>query len=201
MILEGHPEGHPPRRQQILEALARELETSPGDRITTARPAAVVGVSEAALYRHFASKAKMFEALIAFAEDSVFSLVTRILAEEPDPKARCDRVLRLVLGFSERNPGITRVLLGDALVGEHERLQQRSVQFFNRIETQVKQVLREAEAATGRRWPAPVPAVAGLLVAVVEGRLVQFARSRFQRSPLETWDDQWRVLSTALFPP
>ena len=193
--------GQPSRRQQILEALARELETSPGDRITTARLAAVVGVSEAALYRHFASKAKMFEALIAFAEDSVFGLVTRILGEEQDPRARCERVLRLLLGFSERNPGITRVLLGDALVGEHERLQVRSAQFFNRLETQLKQVLRQAEATTGARWPAPVPAVAGLLLAVTEGRMVQFARSRFQRSPLESWDDQWRVLSVALFPP
>lgn len=193
--------GRPPRRQQILEALARELETSPGERITTARLAAVVGVSEAALYRHFASKAKMFEALIAFAEDSVFGLVTRILAEERDPRARCERVLRLLLGFSERNPGITRVLLGDALVGEHERLQVRSAQFFNRIETQLKQILREAEAATGARWPAPVPAVAGLLLATAEGRMVQFARSRFQRSPLEGWDDQWRLLSVGLFPP
>jgi TetR/AcrR family transcriptional regulator len=193
--------GRPSRRQQILEALARELETSPGDRITTARLAAVVGVSEAALYRHFASKAKMFEALIAFAEDSVFGLVTRILSEEQDPRVRCERILRLLLGFSERNPGITRVLLGDALVGEHERLQVRSAQFFNRIETQLKQLLREAEAASGTRWPTPVPAVAGLLLAVAEGRMVQFARSRFQRSPLESWDDQWRVLTLALFPP
>ena len=195
------PAGRSSRRQQILEALARELETSPGDRITTARLAAVIRVSEAALYRHFASKAKMFEALTEFAEDSVFGLIGRILTEETDPATRCERILRLLLGFSERNPGITRVLLGDALVGEHERLQARSIQFFNRVETQLKQVLREGGAAGDGRWPAPVPALAGLMLAVVEGRMVQFARSRFQRSPLEGWDDQWRVLRGALFPP
>lgn len=189
----------PPRRQLILEALARELETSPGDRITTARLAAVVGVSEAALYRHFASKAKMFEALIAFAEDSVFGLIGRILAEESGAEARCERILRLLLGFAARNPGITRVLLGDALVGEHERLLARAGQFFNRVETQVKQVLREAEASNGARWPAPVAELAGLLLAVAEGRMVQFARSRFQRSPLEGWEAQWQVLRTAVF--
>jgi TetR/AcrR family transcriptional regulator len=191
----------PPRRQQILEALARELETSPGDRITTARLAAVVGVSEAALYRHFASKAKMFEALIAFAEDSVFGLVNRILADEHEAAPRCERILRLLLGFAARNPGITRVLLGDALVGEHERLQSRVGQFFNRVETQLKQVLREGETARGTRWPAPVADLAGLLLAVVEGRMVQFARSRFQRSPLAGWDEQWRVLHAAVFAP
>ena len=187
MILEGHPEGHPPRRQQILEALARELETSPGDRITTARLAAVVGVSEAALYRHFASKAKMFEALIAFAEDSVFSLVTRILAEEPDPKARCDRVLRLVLGFSERNPGITRVLLGDALVGEHERLQERMNLLFDKLEAALRQSLREGAAQDGAAATpeADAKVAASLLAAFMAGRLQRFARSGFRRSPLD----------------
>ena len=190
-----------PRRQQILEALARELETSPRNRITTARLAAVVGVSEAALYRHFASKAKMFEALIAFAEVSVFGLMSRILAEEQAAAPRCERILRLLLGFAARNPGITRVLLGDALVGEHERLQTRAGQFFNRVETQIKQILREAEVSRGTRWPTPVSEAAGLMLAVAEGRMVQFARSRFQRSPLEGWEDQWRVLQAALFGP
>jgi TetR/AcrR family transcriptional regulator len=194
-------EPRPPRRQQILEALAGELEKSPGDRITTARLAAVVGVSEAALYRHFPSKARMLEALIEFAEDSVFGLVNRILAEEPDAEARCERILRLLVGFAARNPGITRVLLGDALIGEHERLQGRVGQFFNRVETQLKQVLREGETRRGTRWPAPVAELAGLLLAVAEGRMVQFARSRFERSPLEGWETQWRVLRAAVFAP
>jgi TetR/AcrR family transcriptional regulator len=189
----------PSRRQQILEALARELETSPGDRITTARLAEAVGVSEAALYRHFASKAKMFEALIEFAEDSVFGLVSRILAEERGATARCDRILHLLLAFSERNPGITRVLLGDALVGENERLRARVGQFFSRLETQIKQILREEEATGGGRWSAPVPAIAGLLLALTEGKMAQYARSRFQRSPLEGWTEQWGLIRQALF--
>ena len=113
------------RRQQILEALAQELESSPASRITTAQLARVVGVSEAALYRHFPSKAKMFEALIVFAEESVFGLVNRILNEENGAELRCEKILGLIIGFSEKNPGITRVLLGDALVGESERLHTR----------------------------------------------------------------------------
>ena len=126
-----------PRRQQILEALALELENRPGARITTARLAEVVGVSEAALYRHFPSKAKMFEALIEFAEESVFGLANRILAEEGDATRRCERILTMLLTFSDRNPGITRVLLGEALLGEHERLRARVSQFFDRFETQL----------------------------------------------------------------
>jgi len=133
----------PDRRQQILEVLARELETHPGSRITTAALARAVGVSEAALYRHFASKAKMFEALIDFAEDSVFTLINRILDQDKDAAIRCERIMQLLLGFAERNPGITRVLLGDALVGENERLRTRVGKFFERIETQLKQVLLE----------------------------------------------------------
>ncbi len=188
-----------PRRQQILEALARELETSPGSRITTARLADAVGVSEAALYRHFPSKAKMFEALITFAEDSVFGLVKRILTQEADALRRCEKVMVLLLGFSERNPGITRVLLGDALVGENERLQERVAQFFNRVETQLKQVLREGEASDRVAPAATVPVIASLLVAIIEGKMVKYVRSRFSRKPLEEWDKQWELLSTTLF--
>ena len=188
-----------PRRQQILEALARELETSPGSRITTARLADAVGVSEAALYRHFPSKAKMFEALITFAEDSVFGLVKRILTQEADALRRCEKVMVLLLGFSERNPGITRVLLGDALVGENERLQERVAQFFNRVETQLKQVLREGEASDQVAPAATVPVTASLLVAIIEGKMVKYVRSRFSRKPLEEWDKQWELLSTTLF--
>lgn len=187
-----------PRRQQILEALARELETSPGSRITTARLAEAVGFSEAALYRHFPSKAKMFEALISFAEDSVFGLVKRILGQESDALGRCEKVMVVLLGFSERNPGITRVLLGDALVGENERLQERVAQFFNRMETQFKQILREGEAAGQLSPAAPVQVVANLLVAVAEGKMVQYVRSRFQRAPLADWGEQWRLLSHTL---
>ena len=189
----------PSRRQQILEALARELETHPGARITTARLAEVVGVSEAALYRHFPSKAKMFEALIVFSEESVFGLANRIVAEERATAGRCERILRMLLGFSERNPGITRVLLGEALVGEHERLRSRVSQFFDRFETQLKQILREGEQNDGVRLLAPVGAVANLLMAVVEGRMIQFSRSGFTRAPTESWERQWAILSSGIF--
>jgi TetR/AcrR family transcriptional regulator len=187
------------RRQQILEALARDLEQRPGDRITTARLAEVVGVSEAALYRHFPSKAKMFEALIEFAEDSVFGLVTRILAEETQSHIRCQRIVSVLLTFAARNPGITRVLLGDALVGEHERLRTRAGQFFNRIETQLKQVLSEGEQRDELIQRTFTGAKANMMTALVEGRMGQFVRSGFQRAPTEDWETQWSLISTSVF--
>ena len=189
-----------PRRQQILEALALELENRPGARITTARLAEVVGVSEAALYRHFPSKAKMFEALIEFAEESVFGLANRILVEEGDATRRCERILTMLLTFSDRNPGITRVLLGEALLGEHERLRARVSQFFDRFETQLKQVLREGELVSELGLRASVAAIANLLMAVVEGRMAQFSRSGFEHSPIESWEQQWQALQVGLFP-
>jgi TetR/AcrR family transcriptional regulator len=187
------------RRQQILEALAQELESRRGARITTARLADVVGVSEAALYRHFPSKAKMFEALIEFAEESVFGFAKRIVGEELDATRRCERILTMLLTFSERNPGITRILLGEALMGEQERLQVRVSQFFDRIETQLKQILREGEQVTELRLPAGVAATANLLMAAVEGRMAQFSRSRFEHPPLELWDQQWLALRAGSF--
>jgi len=192
--------GKPPRRQQILEALAQELESRPGVRITTARLAEVVGVSEAALYRHFPSKAKMFEALIEFAEESVFGLSNRILGEESDATRRCERMLTMLLTFSDRNPGITRVLLGEALVGEHGRLRARVSQFFDRFETQLKQILREGEQVTELGLRASIAAIANLLMAVVEGRMTQFSRSGFEQSPMESWQQQWQALQAGLFP-
>ena len=187
------------RRQQILEILARELETHPGSRITTAALAKAVGVTEAALYRHFASKAKMFEALIDFAEDSVFTLINRILEQDKNVVTRCERIVRLLLGFAERNPGITRVLLGDALVGENERLRVRVAKFFERIETQIKQVLREANLTDGPRAATTIDATANQIMALIEGRLGQFARSDFARRPTEFVDDQWAMLRVGLF--
>lgn len=189
------------RQQQILEALASELETNSSQRITTARLARVVGVSEAALYRHFPSKAKMFEALIEFAEESIFGRYGVILSEERDGIARCEKMLTLLLAFSERNPGITRILLGDALVGENSRLQDRVRQFFNRLETQIKQVLREEEQRRSEAFKPPVSVIANLLLAVVEGRMTQFARSLFAQTPTTGWVQQWNVLALALFEP
>ncbi|MEX0951264.1 MAG: nucleoid occlusion factor SlmA, partial [Gammaproteobacteria bacterium] len=181
----------PNRRQQILETLAHELETHPGSRITTASLARAVGVSEAALYRHFASKAKMFEALIDFAEESVFGLISKIMAQETAPDVRCEKILQLLLGFAERNPGITRVLLGEALVGENERLRSRVSQFFERIRTQLKQVLREANLAGGARASISIDAAVDVLLALVEGHMNQYARSGFSDRPTAHWPEQW----------
>ena len=189
----------PNRRQQILEVLAQELESNPGSRITTAALAKAVGVSEAALYRHFASKAKMFEALIDFSEDSVFTLTNKIMEQEGDVILRCEKLIQLVLGFSERNPGITRVLLGDALVGENERLRVRVGKFFERVETQFKQILREANLSDGPRAMAPIDAAANEIVALIEGRMSQYVRTNFVRKPTEYSTEQWQVLKEGLF--
>jgi TetR/AcrR family transcriptional regulator len=183
-----------PRRQQILETLAQELENSPGERITTAGLARAVGVSEAALYRHFPSKAKMFEALIEFIEDSVFGLTNRILEEEQNCTSRCEKILMLVLGFAGRNPGLSRLLVGDVLVGETERLRTRISQFYERLETQFKQVLREGEMNAELTANLPVAPTANLLLSVAEGRINQFVRSGYRRGPLEMWEDQWQLL-------
>lgn len=187
------------RKQQILEILAQELESNPGSRITTASLAKAVGVSEAALYRHFSSKAKMFEALIDFAEDSVFGLINHILEQESGAVPRSQQIIQLLLGFSEKNPGITRVLLGDALVGENERLRIRVGKFFERIETQLKQVLREANLSDGARAAISIDAAANQLMALIEGKMSQFVRSNFQRKPTRNWDEQWKALSAGLF--
>lgn len=189
-------EKKPSRRQQILEALAHELEMNPGERITTAGLARAVGVSEAALYRHFPSKAKMFEGLIEFIEDSIFTLINRILKEEDSSIKRCENILSLLLGFAERNPGLTRILSGDILTGETERLRVRVGQFYERLETQIKQVLREGEMNKEFTLTVPVQSQANLLLAVAEGRIVQFVRSGFKRSPLENWNNQWVLLAS-----
>lgn len=189
----------PNRRQQILETLARELETNPGSRITTANLARAVGVSEAALYRHFASKAKMFEALIDFSEESVFGLINTILSQEKNAVSRCEKITQLLLGFSERNPGITRVLLGDALVGENERLRARVAQFFERLETQFKQILREANLSNNVRVVTTIDATANQLLVMIEGKMSQYARSAFVKKPTAYWAEQWAVLKESLF--
>jgi TetR/AcrR family transcriptional regulator len=175
------------------------LEAAPGERITTAKLAQQVGVSEAALYRHFPSKSKMFEGLIEFIEETLFSRINVILAEDPHVLSRCEKMLSLLLGFTERNPGITRIMTGDALAGETERLHTRVAQLYDRFETQLKQVLREAEMREGLRPVLPVNTAANLLLAAAEGRISQFVRSGFQRSPTENWPDQWQQLCTGFF--
>ena len=187
------------RKDQILHTLALMLETNPGERITTARLAQEVGVSEAALYRHFPSKAKMFEGLIGFIEDSLFVRVNRIVNERADALTTCHRILTLLLLFCEKNPGLTRIITGDALNGETDRLRLQVVQLFERLETQLRQVLRDAEINEGLRTTLTQNATANMILAVAEGRISQFVRSRFRQKPSENWNDQWRCLSLVVF--
>ena len=177
------------------------METSPGERITTAALAKEVGVSEAALYRHFPSKARMFEGLIKFIEETLFLRISRILNEETNAEVRCHKILTLLLTFSDKNPGMTRLLTGDALAGETARLRVRIVQFYSRLESQLKQILREAQIRENLKATVSPTALANLLLASVEGRLTQFVRSEFQQSPLENWDTQWEFLSRNLLAP
>ncbi|MDD5333365.1 MAG: nucleoid occlusion factor SlmA [Rhodoferax sp.] len=186
------------RRVQILQALATMLEQPGAERITTAGLAARLAVSEAALYRHFASKAQMFEGLIEFIEQTIFSLINQITdrensADPTDPAhgARAGmrqtaKIVAMVMQFAEKNPGMTRVMVGDALVFENERLQQRMNQFFDKIEATFKQSLRGATELSGSATPSVDSQVcASVLTAFVVGRLQRFARSGFKRLPSE----------------
>ncbi|MDQ0572408.1 TetR/AcrR family transcriptional regulator [Variovorax paradoxus] len=175
------------RRVQILQALAAMLEQPGAERVTTAALAARLDVSEAALYRHFASKAQMFEGLIDFIEQSVFTLVNQILEREgATGPQQAARILTLLVQFAERNPGMTRVMVGDALVFENERLQQRMNQFFDKIEATLRQVLRGTAAADGSATPTVDAQVrAAALTAFVVGQLQRFTRSGFRRAPSE----------------
>ena len=187
------------RKEQILQALASMLEASPGDRITTAALAKEVGVSEAALYRHFPSKAKMFEGLIEFIETSIFNRIHQITKDKASATQQCGQIVHFLLAFSEKNPGITRILTGDAITGETPRLRQRIAQLFDRIETQLKQILREAELKERQRTRLTSNQSANLILALAEGRIGQYVRSGFKRSPLEGWDDQWHLIAEGLF--
>jgi TetR/AcrR family transcriptional regulator len=178
------------RRIQILQALATMLEQPGAERITTAALAAKLSVSEAALYRHFASKAQMFEGLIDFIEETVFSLINQVQSRQPgDGLRQAAGIISVVVQFAERNPGMTRVMVGDALVFEHERLQQRMNQFFDKLEAALRQCLREAMEAAGGATPTVDAQVrASLLTAFLLGRLQRFARSGYRKSPSEHLD-------------
>ncbi|GAC35587.1 HTH-type protein slmA [Paraglaciecola polaris LMG 21857] len=182
-----------------MQALASMLQTNPGQRITTAKLAAHVGVSEAALYRHFPSKARMFEGLIEFIEETLFSRINKIISEEKDSTTRCQLILRLILGFAEKNPGITRILNGDALMGEQDRLRDRIAQLFERLETQLKQVLRERKLREGKSLPAEEAVIANFLICYADGRINQFIRSKFTRRPTEDFNEQWQLINTQFF--
>jgi len=180
------------RKAQILQTLASMLEEPKGERITTALLAARLEVSEAALYRHFSSKAQMFEGLIEFIEQTVFSLVNKIQGEEPEPMKQVEAIIATLLGFAQKNPGMTRVLIGDALVNEDERLQVRINQFVEKLEAALRQSLRIALAANA--WHGDANADAAVLIAYVVGRWQLFAKSGFKRSPQEGWPLQRKFL-------
>ncbi|WP_409450629.1 nucleoid occlusion factor SlmA [Aquabacterium sp. J223] len=183
------------RRLQILQTLATMLEEPGAERITTAALAARIGVSEAALYRHFSGKAQMFEALIDFIEASVFGLLREVAEREPAPGAQAGRIVRVLLQFGERNPGLTRVMVGDALVYEHERLTARMNQFFDRLESTLRQCLRAHAEAMGSTTPTvDAQGRASVLLAFALGRLQRHARSGFRRPPGEHLDVALRLL-------
>jgi len=186
------------RKQEILEALAMMLESSPG-KITTAALAAEVGVSEAALYRHFPSKAKMFDALLDFIEETIFPRVTQITNSSQGAREQCRLILEVTLQFAEMNPGICRILTGDALVGEHERLKKRANQILSRLETQLKQLLRESEIKEGLRTKKPIGVCVDLMVTHLDGRLISYVRSGFQRKTRENWEDHWQLIADSVF--
>jgi len=176
------------RRLEILKALAQMLEQPKWEKITTAALAEKLGVSEAALYRHFASKAQMYEGLIEFVENSVFTLANKITADEADGHRQAEKLLEMLLAFAEKNPGMVRVMTGEALVGEHERLQARMNQFYDRLEATLKQALRGA--ADG-----DAAARAALLTRYAVGSLHQYAKSGFAKRPTEAYGAQKKILA------
>ena len=185
------------RKLQILQTLATMLENPKGEKITTAALAARLECSEAALYRHFASKAQMFEGLIEFIETSLFSVINQIAAEEAQGMQQVEHIVALLLRFAQRNRGMTKVLLGDALVNENERLQARINQLLDRIEAALKQALRVAATQDQLAADADFGGLANLLLCHAIGRWQQYAKSGFTREPLASWPQQWPMLQVA----
>ena len=184
------------RRLEILKALAQMLEQPKWGKITTAALAEKLDVSEAALYRHFASKAQMYEGLIEFIESSVFSVANKIAQDETDGARQASKLVEMLLAFAEKNPGMVRVMTGDALVGEHERLQTRMNQFYDRFESTLKQALRSPGADGGQKQSdADVSAYAAFLTRYMIGCLHQFAKSGFTKKPTESYTAQRRYLA------
>ncbi|BEM25784.1 nucleoid occlusion factor SlmA [Serratia nevei] len=187
------------RREEILQALAQMLESSDGSqRITTAKLAANVGVSEAALYRHFPSKTRMFDSLIEFIEDSLMTRINLILQDEKETFNRLRLILLLILGFAERNPGLTRIMTGHALMFEQDRLQGRINQLFERIEAQLRQVLKERKLREGKGFIVDETLLASQLLAFCEGMLSRYVRSEFRYRPTQEFDARWPLLAAQL---
>jgi TetR/AcrR family transcriptional regulator len=188
------------RRLQILQMLALMLENPQGEKITTAALAARLACSEAALYRHFASKAQMFDGLIEFIETSLFGVINRISSAEADGLKQLEGVLALLLNFAQRNRGMTKVLTGEALVNEKDRLQARINQLLDRIEAAIRQALRIAAAQDKIPGETDFTALANLLLCYVVGRWQNYVKSGFSREPAEQWEKQWPMLRAACWP-
>ena len=182
------------RRLQILQTLAAMLEDPKGEKITTAALAARLDCSEAALYRHFASKAQMYEGLIEFIETSLFGVINQISAEAAQGLQQVEHILAMLLNFAQRNRGMTKVLTGDALVNENERLQLRINQLHDKIEAALKQALRVAATQEQLATDADFGALANILLCYVIGRWQQYAKSGFTREPAASWAQQWPML-------
>jgi len=180
------------RKDQILQTLAEMLEQPAGEKITTAALAARLRVSEAALYRHFKGKAQMFEGLIEFIEQTLFALVNKITTEEKSGLRQLEAIISILLAFAQKNKGMTRVLIGDALVNEDERLQLRINQLLDRLEAVLKQALRFGVTQNEIAADVDITAQANLLMSFVTGRWHQFAKSGFKRDPADMWAKQWR---------
>jgi TetR/AcrR family transcriptional regulator len=180
------------RKDQILQTLAQMLENPTGEKVTTAALAARLSVSEAALYRHFNGKAQMFEGLIEFIEQTLFALINKITGEEKSGVRQLEAIISVLLAFAQKNRGMTRVLIGDALVTEDERLQTRINQLHDRLEAALKQALRFGVTQQEIAAEVDITAQANLLMSFVTGRWHQFAKSGFRRDPVELWAKQWR---------
>ena len=183
------------RRKEILQTLAHMLENPKSEKITTALLASKLDVSEAALYRHFASKAQMFEGLIEFIEETVFSLVNKIQTEEINGMKQIEATVSMLLGFAQKNPGMTRVLIGDALVNEDARLQTRMNQLHDRLEASLKQSARVAASDGALHSSLDANAYANAVMAFVVGRWHQFAKTGFKRPPMENFAQGWSVFA------
>jgi TetR/AcrR family transcriptional regulator len=182
------------RKSQILQTLAHMLENPASEKVTTAALAAKLDVSEAALYRHFSGKAQMFEGLIEFIEETLFALINKITSEEKSGTRQIEAMVGVLLGFAQKNRGMTRVLIGDALVHENERLQARINQLHDRVEAALKQAVRFGITQQEIAADVDAAACANLILAFVTGRWHQFAKSGFRRDPVELWNRQWRQL-------
>lgn len=187
------------RKEQILETLALLLELNPGVPITTAKLAQTINVSEATLYRHFPSKKRMFEALIEFAEETVFSAINKIVEKDEETITCCEKIVQMLLIFFARNPGITCILVGDALVGEDYKLRNRTMQFFDRLETHFKQILRESKLHNKPVLLGSVDASSQQMLCFVIGKAHQFIRTGFVKIPSDEYAQQWKILQRGIF--